>query len=267
MTSDTQLDLSVIMIVHNEESNLEDCLNALPQGCELIIVDSGSKDNTLQIATDFGAKVLERKFTNYGDQKNFALQHATRKWVLSLDADERCSSTLQQWLETYCLKNRQKNQPHSNTLYQVQRHLIFMGKRMRFGGCSDKPLRFFPNHPQIKFQGEVHESIPRTSMNIATLPGYIAHYSYKDWSEYLHKFNLYTSLSANKRSTYNPKVAPLSIIVHALRPWIEFVKRYFLKLGFLDGYAGYSYALVSSMYAFMKYAKLRELYEKAKKPA
>lgn len=260
MEENRHLDLSIIMIVYNEESNLERCLTSLPPNAELIVVDSNSSDRTVEIARRFNADVYSKSFTNYAEQKNYALGKAKKSWVLSIDADERCSEELKGWLSSHCLKNRHKDQELQPGLYQLTRRLVFMGRKMKFGGCNDYPLRLFPNHKNITFIGSIHESLAPKNLPIKRAPGYLDHFSYQNWEDYLSKLNRYTSLIAKKK--FNPKSPKFSAIpFFSMRPWFEFFRRYILKLGFLDGYPGYSYALLSSIYAFMKYAKQRELYD------
>lgn len=246
------MDLSVVLITLNEESNLGRCLKGLPQGAEIIIVDSGSTDRTEEIARQYGARFCYRKFDNYSNQKNHAIALASRTWVLSMDADEVLSEQCAHEIGRIILSN-----PDAG--FRINRCLHFMGKKMRFGKTKDSPLRLFPRGKGY-FVGAIHESI---ELNISTRlmkmssRAIVYHYSYSDLNDYFEKFNRYTARIASNHLERNRSAPPQLLI--ALRPWLEFIGRFFLRGGFLDGYPGYVYALLSSFYAFVKYEKLRQL--------
>ena len=249
------MNLSVIVITLNEEENLGQCLRSLPFGAEIVVVDSGSTDKTKEIALSCGAAFYVRAFDDYSSQKNFALQLASRSWVLAIDADEELSSDC-----VVAVKEIIKSDDMSKA-YRLNRHLIFMGKNMRFGKTRDFPLRIFPRGKGV-FVGKIHESIVLTNdLTVQKLPSKarVWHNSYEDLEDYLEKFNRYTTRVAENHFR-NGKNKPKKTSI-ALRPWVEFLSRYLLRGGFLDGYPGYVYALLSSYYAFTKYEKLRLLYE------
>ena len=244
------LDLSVIIITLNEADNLERCLVSLPEGCELIVVDSGSTDATIEIAERFGAKIYTRQFDHFSHQKNFALAQASRAWVFSIDADEQCSPGLCQMLQD-C--GRWKTSDHQ--AFRVERRLVFMQKLMRWGKTRDAPIRLFPRQ-MGRFVGDIHEHLELDSCALQRLAGgYLLHHSYRDLCDYFQRFNRYTSAIADNKVRSGK---PISLLSHCMRPWLEFLARYVFRLGFLDGYPGYCYALVSSLYSFVKYAKAFE---------
>ena len=136
---------------------------------------------------------------------------------------------------------------------------MFMGRKMRFGKTQDQPLRLFQREV-AQYVGTIHEEVKLASGAAKPLSGGILwHYSYRDLSDYFQRFNRYTSAIAERHAREGRKVGLWSLV---LRPWLEFFTRYVLRLGLLDGYPGYTYALISSLYAYVKYAKLRELEEK-----
>jgi glycosyltransferase involved in cell wall biosynthesis len=243
--------LSVVIITLNEEARIAACLDSLPADAEIIILDSGSTDRTVAIAQDKGARVEFRAFTNYGEQKNAAISLASRPWILSLDADETLTPELR-----VSIASVTQGDSDAFVGYRLSRKLLFMGRKLRFGKSSDRPLRLFKRgHGQ--FRSAIHESLDLGSAPIGHLSGELLHYSYADLSDYFTRFNVYTSRIAENHSLRGKPQPPL--LLHVLRPWVEFFSRYVLRLGFLDGYPGYTYALISSMYTYVKYAKLREL--------
>ncbi len=251
MTESVRPDLSVVIIAYNEEANLERCLKSLPTGAEIVLLDSESSDRTCAIAQSFGAKVYQRPFTHFADQKNAANSFATSTWILALDADEELSPELSRAILAVVTFSAPKISG-----YRLRRSLVFMGRRMRFGKTVDKPLRLF-RREHASYHGTIHEELRLTQGKKSKLmEGTIWHYSYRDLSDYFVRFNRYTSAIAEQHAREGRKIPS---ILHVLRPWFEFVARYFFRLGFLDGYPGYTYALVSSLYAYVKYAKLVEL--------
>lgn len=245
-----QLALSIVIITYNEEKRLADCLNQLIPGVELIVLDSGSDDKTLDIAKKFGAQTYTRKFDNYAAQKNAAIQYASRKWVLSLDADEVLSEELRQSI----LKIVQsEHTPH--VAYKIRRSLVYMGKKLRFGKATDYPIRLFMKD-KAKFAGDIHEKL-EVQGSIGIIKSDLLHYSYENLDDYFNRFNRYTKMIAQNHQSKGKKIF---LPFHFIRPGAEFIYRYIFRLGCLDGSAGFSYALVSSLYAFVKYEKLREIY-------
>lgn len=246
------LDLSVVIITCNEEANIERCLMSVPKGAEVIIVDSGSTDRTCEIAESFGARVVQRDFTSFSEQKNIACSYATRSWILSLDADEALDLNLQGEICAIC---NEPDIPRTVSGFRLKRRLVFMGRVMRYGKTTDFPVRLF-RRGTCSFEGMVHERLNIPAHNTARLKkGCLFHYSYTDLTDYFNRFNRYTSAIAHEHLRESKKVR---IITHIFRPWFEFIFRYFILLGFLDGYAGYTYALISSLYAYIKYSKLYE---------
>ena len=246
--------MSVVVIALNEADNIRRCLGAFPRESEIIFVDSGSTDGTVEIAKSLGAIVFSRPFANYADQKNFAIAKATRPWVLSLDADEEISPMLIESIFKTVMN------PSAQAAYRVTRQLVFMGKRMRFGKAIDRPIRLF-RLGKANFTGSVHEELVIKEGGLAgeVLPGVLLHYSYRGLEDYFVRFNQLTSMVAQKHLTTQPTYKP-NILRHCLRPFYEFTTRYFFRGGFLDGYPGFVYAVLGSFYAFIKYAKLLELH-------
>jgi glycosyltransferase involved in cell wall biosynthesis len=249
---DAKSTLSVAIIALNEEQNLRRCLASLPDGAEIILVDSGSTDRTVELAKSLGAKVITRPFVNYSEQKNFAISQCTRPWILSVDADEELDESLRQSIARAVAGS---DQP----AFRLRRQLVFMERRLRYGKAVDSPVRLFRRDAGA-FAEAIHEEfrLHHGGAVRAVCPGTITHFSYKNIEDYFQRFNRYTTLIASQhyaKGRRRPNVFAL-----ALRPWFEFFGRYIFRLGFLDGFEGYVYALLSSHYAFVKHLKLYECF-------
>lgn len=248
---DPGLDLSVAIITLNEEHHLARCLQSLPKGAEIVVLDSGSRDGTVAAAARFGARVETRPFDDFAAQRNAAFALATRGWVLSIDADEEVTPELREALVAIVRGGGSE----ATMGYRLRRRLVFMGRRMRFGKTVDAPLRLI-RRGQGAFAAAIHERL-EVKGPVGSVHEELLHYSYDDLSDYFERFNRYTSEVAENHKAQGRAMPPMA--AHVLRPWADFFMRYVLRLGFLDGYPGYCYALLSGVYGFVKYAKLREL--------
>lgn len=260
MSSSESLDLSVVIIAYNEEANLERCLKSLPQGSEIIVLDSNSTDRTEAIATAYGAQVYQRPFTHFAEQKNAAMSYAQRAWILAIDADEELDADISR-----AIRRQISSVAGATQAFRLRRRLVFMNRKMRYGKTEDHPLRLFPRG-KAQYRGSIHEQLEvERGIEVQELEaGTLWHYSYRDLSDYFQRFNRYTSAIAEKHAREGH---PVPFLSHVFRPWFEFISRYVFRLGFLDGYPGYTYALISSLYAYIKYAKLLELEQLPKREA
>ena len=250
----SEIDLSVVIITLNEEATIERCLRSLPSGVEIVVVDSYSTDRTCELAAASGAHVSSHSFQSYGRQKNHACSLASRRWIFSIDADEELDAPLREWLVRFC----QNNSATEGEVFRFKRRLVFMGKTMRFGKCTDYPIRLFLRG-NSRFVGDIHEKVATQTADVKRVAqGMIYHHSYKDLTDYFIRFNRYTTeIAKNHHASGKRCFVP----AHIVRPWFEFFYRYVVLGGFLDGYPGYTYALLSSLYAYTKYSKLLELYK------
>ncbi len=248
--------LSVIVITRNEERDIQGCLESVKEVAdEIVVVDSGSTDQTIPICQKFNCEIYHRDWTGYSDQKQCALEKAKGPWVLNLDADERMSFELKKEVMNLMTDSEALQKKNG---YQIPFKTFFYGRQLRFGGVGrEKHLRFFKKEKASYGNQSVHEKI-KVEGSVGHLSGAILHKSYRNLSEYLEKFNSYTSAIAQEK--YN-RGERFSFFHHFRLPW-EFFVRTIVKLGFLDGEPGLLYALLSSLYAWMKYVKLRDWGEK-----
>lgn len=245
-----QTPVSVVLITKNAATELPKCLESCRFADEIIVVDSGSDDGTVAVAQSYGAKVVLQDWLGFGPQKQFAVQQAHNDWVLCLDADE--------WLSKELSININKIMSYPQfSAYRFARTNKFMGRFLRHGeGYPDKNLRLFDRRLANWSDDLVHEYVV-TSVEIGELEGDLMHESGEDIYTYLNKQNRYTSIQAQILFSKNKQV---SIAKMLFSPFFRFIKFYFVKLGFLDGLAGFVHTTIGCMNSFVKYAKLRELY-------
>ena len=249
--------ISACIISFNEERKIEDCLKSLKDIVdEIIVVDSNSSDNTVSIAKKYTNKIINQDFLGYIEQKNFAVQHATHDWVLSLDCDERLSPELQK-LIIDC-----KDSIEHFDAYKMPRKTFYVYRWLNHCWYPDLKTRLFNKNTSYWGGTNPHDHIITSGNNIKKLGGDIYHYSFDSISDHLKTIDKFTEIGATELINKNKKFSVLSPITHA--SW-TFFKLYFLKRGFLDGFAGLIVSLLSFMHVFVKYSKAIVM-KKAKSP-
>lgn len=249
--------ISATLIAYNEEHNIADALQSLSWADEIVVVDSGSSDATLDICRRYTDRILHRDWTGYVDQKNFAVENARNTWIFSLDADERVSLELRD--EILGLAGKGFLKPG----YKIPRIAFFMGRWIRHGDWyPDYQLRLF-NRDSGKWEGgRVHESV-RIRETPGFLKGDIHHFTYRGLSDYLRRLEIYSNLAAYDYQQKGQRVSPIALL---LKPTAAFAKAFLLKRGFLDGTPGFAVAVMGAVSVFFKYAKLYEIRGKASQP-
>jgi (heptosyl)LPS beta-1,4-glucosyltransferase len=241
--------ISAILITKNEKSNLPTCLDSLTWVDEIIIVDSGSTDNTEEIALEYGAKFYSHPdWQGFGKQKQLAQNYATNPWILAIDADEVVSQDLQLSIQ------KRINSTNNKTVFQIQRKTWVFGRFLEHSGWIDKIIRVYPKQIARYDDALVHEKIiTDENVQMKQLEGDLLHYSYSDMQNYLVKSASYGKAWADGRLQRGKKASISQGITHALGC---FLKMYLLKRGFLDGKQGFLIALLSAHSTFIKYADL-----------
>jgi glycosyltransferase involved in cell wall biosynthesis len=246
--------LSAILITRDEALDLPGCLESL-RGLadEIVVLDGGSSDSTLEIARSAGARVSHRDFDGFAAQKQAALDQADGDWVLSIDADERLSPELREEIR------RVLASPGPFAGYDIPFEVRFLGRRLRFGGLgSERHLRLFKREAGRFTGGVLHEGVEVRGA-VGRLEGRMRHDPYRDIDDYLGKLKVYTTRAALKRREAGCRASPWN----HLRPFWELFARLVLRLGFLDGRPGIVWAGLCAFHTWVKYLKLAEMEEEA----
>ena len=240
-------DVSVTIITKNEADNIKECLKSVHWATEIIVVDSFSVDDTVEIARELGAKVFQEEWRGFGRQKNSAIDKAQGSWILSLDADERVPPPLRAEIEEVVSRN------NACSGYFIARKNFFRGQWIRYGGWyPDYTLRLFRKRQGRFKERPVHEMVV-VDGNVGHLRHHLEHYSYVSVADFLERLERYSRLAAQEMSQ-RKRQASLGELT--LRPLYTLVKMYFFKRGFLDGRAGLFLAISYAYYTFLKYYRL-----------
>ena len=248
------IQVSGVIITFNEERNIERCIKSMIQICdEILVIDSGSKDKTTEIANSLGARTIYNPFLGHIEQKNYAIDQAKYKYVLSLDADEELDSELIDNL----IKLKKEGLFDAVEFNRLTRYvdrwiyhcdwypdtkLRLWNKALgRWGGVN--PHDIVKIHPDAK---------------IIKAKGNLKHFSYNSISEHVEQTNKFTTIAA--KAAYSNGVRS-SVFKIFTRPFLKFLKDYFLRKGFLDGKYGFVICFINSLSALLKYAKLKDLQE------
>ena len=243
--------ISLIIITCNEGRNIERTLRSIQNLTDdVIVVDSGSTDDTLTIAKRYKARIIQTTWDGFGANKNKGIAQSKYNWIFSLDADEVVDDLLFNALHSKAFFNE-------NIAYRIKFNILIGPAILYHGRGVAKKVRVFNKkkaawnnnmlHEELEFSNEIEEE---------ELPGRILHYSYTSIEHCIHKTQRYTTLAAEQMCLIQKKSSFLKIY---LDPIYTFIVNYFFRLGFLDGFYGYAYARMNSYYCFLKYVKLYEM--------
>ena len=242
--------VSAVIITCNEAHNLRKTLNQLYWCDEIVVVDSFSTDETVEICSQFGCKVFQRVFDGYGTQKRFAIEQASHDWILSLDADEYLTWDLAQEIQHELCANPEI------VGYELPMNLVFRNYEFRHGKESNRFfLRLFNRNFGGMSADKVHEGI-HVNGPVKKLKNIILHYSYRDTHHYFSKMNRYTAYGAEMAHAKGKKKSMFFI---AISVPFYFFKYYILERNILNGENGFYWAAFNSYYHFVKYIKTRDL--------
>lgn len=243
------MNISVTIITLNEEDRLGDALDSVAWADEIVVVDAGSTDRTVEIARQYTDRVIVRAWPGYAAQKNFADSQASGDWILSIDADERVSPELRHTIEEL----RHYGPRHDG--YRLARRAWYMGRWIRHcGWYPDYQLRLY-RRDRACWTGEyVHESV-RVDGSVGTLSGDLWHLTRRSVGEHHEVLGRYTTLAAEQESLRGKRATLTRLLI---QPLLTFLRSYVLKQGFRDGIPGLVISSFAAYYVFLKYAKLWE---------
>ncbi|EKK3977132.1 glycosyltransferase family 2 protein [Cronobacter sakazakii] len=241
--------LSVVMIAKNAASLLPDCLASVAWADEIVVLDSGSSDDTVAVATSAGAKVFtESDWQGYGIQRQRAQQYASSDYILMIDTDERVTPELAQAIRQVL------KQPDPQAVYSIARRNLFLGRFMRHSGWyPDRVTRLYARERYRYNDNQVHESLDAPGARVVTLSGDLLHLTCRDFASFQRKQLNYATAWAQERHQQGKKVSVPGIFGRTLA---AFCKTLILRAGVLDGRQGWLLAVVNAQYTFNKYTEL-----------
>jgi len=244
--------ISVAVITKNEEQNLRDCLESVRWADEVVVVDSGSTDGTLQICQEFKARVYVEDWKGFSRQKNSAVEKTRNEWVLSLDADERVSPELRREIESTLGRN-----PLCDG-YFIARKNFFQSRWIKHcGWYPDYNLRLFRKERGRFRERAVHERVELQG-KVGYLKNPLEHKTYRSVGDFLARMDRYSTLAAREMLNEGRQYHLFDAF---FRPPFTFLQMYFIRAGFLEGYLGFLLSVLYSFYTFAKYSKLKEFQE------
>ena len=247
--------VSVVIITKNEADNIRNALESVRWADDIIVVDSGSTDDTVQIAQQFTDRVVNHEWAGYGAQKNYGASLAAHDWILSLDADERVSSTLAEEIRLLL-----KNEPPARG-YRMPRVTHYLGQWIRTTDWyPDYQLRLYDRRVAQWSTPLVHESVS-VDGPIKYLRSELEHFAYQDISQHLATIDRYTTLAARQMLKNNHQANTFDLVVH---PMAAFLRNYIARGGIRSGSVGFIVSLLNSYYVFLKFAKLWEAQRSAR---
>ncbi|MEK7865427.1 MAG: glycosyltransferase family 2 protein [Planctomycetota bacterium] len=241
--------LTACILTFNEERNLPDCLASVSWADEILVVDSHSKDRTVEIATTAGARVVQRAWEGMNNQRAFAIQEAKHDWVLCLDADERVSKELRE--EVASAVARQDGVAG----YEVSRHTWYLGRWIDHGGWyPDLKLRLFRREKARTVGTDPHDRI-EVDGPVGRLNGELHHYTYRNFSQQIGTIDRFSETASRELFDGGERFRVWKLL---LRPPLKFLECWVWKLGLLDGLPGLVIAVASAFNVFSRYVKLWE---------
>jgi glycosyltransferase involved in cell wall biosynthesis len=240
--------VSACIITYNEADRVEACLRSVSFCDEIVVVDSHSTDSTREIAGRLGARVIAREWTGYRSQKQFAVDNAVSDWVLCLDADERVTDSLRAEIEAL-----RAGGFAGYAGWSVPRITDYFGRFLRHGNAyPDRLIRLFDRRRGAWIGEEIHENT-RVNGRVGRLLGHLEHFSYRSLTDHHNRMARYADLMARALYARGKRCGLMKVLVN---PQWRFLRGYFIRLGFLDGWRGLVFALVEANYVRRKYLGL-----------
>jgi len=247
------LKITATIISLNEERNIARAIESLRCCDEIVILDSGSADRTVELAEKLGARVIESPWRGYAGQKNWAAEQASHDWILSLDADERVTPDLAR--EIQALLGAPASPARAG--YRIPRVTWHLGRWIwHTDWYPDYQLRLYDRRRARWRPRRVHESVEVDGGDYGHLAGDLQHYAYRDEAHHRQTMERYTTLAAEEMHASGRRAGLASLALH---PLAAFLRNYVLRAGFLDGRAGLTISAMNARYVYLKFTKLRAL--------
>ncbi|MEE9408520.1 MAG: glycosyltransferase family 2 protein [Polaribacter sp.] len=238
--------ISAIIPTLNEEIHIADAIKSVSFADEIIVIDSYSTDQTLEIAGKYNVKIIKRKFDDFSTHKNFAIDQAKYDWIYILDADERVTPEVEKEI-LEAVKN-----PKDFVGFYVRRTFYFVGEKINYSGWQrDKVVRLFLKE-HCKYQGVVHETI-FTEGELGFFKHKIDHFGYKNYNHFISKIHHYGELKAKELHSKGKTVNAYHVLI---KPPFRIFSHFILRKGFLDGYAGLILSITQGYAVLTRYIKL-----------
>lgn len=234
--------ITIIIPTFNEEKYIEDCLHSVSFANQIIIIDSNSSDNTIELAKKYNCEIISRKFDNFSNQKNEAIKYAKSDWILFLDADERVTQKLKS--EILATINNSKQEA-----YKIKFPHYYMN---RFLYHSENKVTRLVKNDSVFFEGLVHEKLIHKG-KAGLLSNFMIHYTYKGLFNYIKKKDSYAWFQAEMALQKNKKASYLHL---TFKPFYRFFHSYIIRRGFLDGVPGLAVATIDAYGVFSRYVKM-----------
>ncbi len=242
--------LSVCIITFNEAQNIRRCLESVKWADEIVVVDSHSTDETVEICSEYTEMVFVHKWEGHVKQKNIAVDQARGEWILCIDADESLSPELSREI-----KNLLAMESIPADGYRFLRRTYYLDRWIRYGDWNpDYNLRLFKKE-KGRWEGTDPHDHLRIDGTISTLESCLEHYNYQNISHQVRTMEAYSNISVKEMIKQGRKFSLFGLL---FRPFWRFIRGYFIKMGFLDGLPGLVIAMSTSYYVFLKYSKLWE---------
>lgn len=252
------LPISACVICYNEEENIERCLKSLIWCEEIVVVDSGSTDKTIEIARKYTNKIINKSWQGYRKQKQFALNQCNNNWVISLDSDEELDDEAIKAIKNLNINFSETEPKYAG--YYISRIVYFMDKWWEKGGWYPEYRLRLMFKEKSAWEGiDPHDKAVVDGETKRIKNGHIRHYTYNNLSDQIQALNHHSTVASKNLFELGKKSNLRHLIVN---PISRFIKFYFLKKGFLEGKSGFIIAVNEAHYVFLKYAKLWELQRK-----
>jgi len=244
-----KIDLTVVVLTKNSQATIKKCLDSLDFCRQIIVIDDGSTDRTLEIVEAYRLKVYRRELDFFSNQRDFGMEKAKTDWVLFVDSDEVVSDQLRQSITMVIGREDEKQ------AYYIKRRDFWWGRELKHGEVNrlrNKGIIRLVKKKAGHWSGEVHE-VFKTDFPVGKLAGFLDHYPHQDLAAFIRQINFYSTLRARELEKISRKTNILTIVCF---PFFKFIYTYFLKLGFLDGAAGFAYSFMMSFHSFLVRVKL-----------